>query len=838
MESKIRILYDIVKNISFTNDIQVGSDPDTEHFLNPGEDQICTFTAATPGVVNIVGHFYEDGYGVRFSNSGGALPPEITSGQLYFVEVIDPNSFWVHEFITDVIPGSNKIAFSVPGTGTQNSNTIDKSTVFLASEESGADDSNTGTRLDPVSSIISGLNVMYLNQPIVCIHSSTNLENKLFNILRFRQFNVFVNDMYLQGKELKLIWSDINVTADFLDVFQRYGFALSVVNDSTFRHSHLMGTGHEITNPGVGTTNDLPIKQAQLDEGCQGRWFTRFVPGASAPLDRFELYWDRGNGFRFVTSQPRFTVETSGSGAPIVHYEYRILPNGDWYLCGLVVAVGTSLPWDGAGSFTLNTTRANIIGRAGNQFFETSFATGTAEFVTGLPFTLLYNTGGTAFIIGVSGVYNSTPTSVSEIESINVLQLPNAIWFRNLFSVPGAATNGFWFFHFSYQRVGSSSWLEYNADSVLTGTDENRGAFLVNGGTVGCDNFAGIIANALNSVNVNITIDKALNNDPPPIVSVKPFTPDGTFSFSSINYIGRTIPASKFTNRKRISPLNLRDINNCRLANIDYIRNENITRTLMSTIKTWESGAEITDFCTFFSILNTLSGPAGPAVLQPSSNGNIFHSVNFPFGFGGTNSVGYKSGPGFSGANTIEADPLFISTINPVDFRLRSVAGGYGIDSPAYLFVPKLPSDFQNAGALDDIATFIETSEQTILPRPFKLSIPVKGESFQINDLPDVIEGRDAALSATLNYEWSTERMELKDKKQLLDILFFSPNIRIYHDPVSNPDRFIQGVILKNQGSNIGHEMAANLNWSQSIRVAVKARLTREIVQTLGGWFV
>lgn len=74
----------------------------------------CTFTAASPGVVNFASHGLADLTLVEFTNSGGALPAAVVVGVQYYVRNSALNSFNI-----SATPTGSLINFATAGTGTQ-----------------------------------------------------------------------------------------------------------------------------------------------------------------------------------------------------------------------------------------------------------------------------------------------------------------------------------------------------------------------------------------------------------------------------------------------------------------------------------------------------------------------------------------------------------------------------------------------------------------------------------------------------------------------------------------------------------------------------------------------
>lgn len=83
-----------------------------------GTGSTITFTNAS-NLVNLTSHGYTTGDGpFLLSNDGGALPAELDNTTFYWVNVNDANSFTLHLTEEDALAGTNTVAFTDDGTGT------------------------------------------------------------------------------------------------------------------------------------------------------------------------------------------------------------------------------------------------------------------------------------------------------------------------------------------------------------------------------------------------------------------------------------------------------------------------------------------------------------------------------------------------------------------------------------------------------------------------------------------------------------------------------------------------------------------------------------------------
>jgi len=70
--------------------------------------------------LNLTAHGYVDGQGpFLLANSGGALPPELDGATSYWVNAATPNAVTLHLTKQHAIDGTNIVAISGDGTGTQ-----------------------------------------------------------------------------------------------------------------------------------------------------------------------------------------------------------------------------------------------------------------------------------------------------------------------------------------------------------------------------------------------------------------------------------------------------------------------------------------------------------------------------------------------------------------------------------------------------------------------------------------------------------------------------------------------------------------------------------------------
>ena len=849
MEERIKIEFNIKREISFSNTIDVGSRTDKKFIICPPEAFV--FTAAATDILTSGLHGFLNGFAGQVTTDD-TLPGGLLPDTDYFVEVIDANTFHLATDIND-LPGS-RVDILDAGVGIHSFETIDKKTVFINST---SDNDSPGTRLSPVSSILAAKNLIWINNGKVNIHALENYVNKSFyHLMIYRKVisGAGTNGIIIEGSQHKLIWEDINLSDDFLQVQSDFGFVLPVSSDSVINFSDRSLNGDEFTAFQITGTPILiipiPLQKHIIDTGHQGRWFTRFVPGAAPVDDRFELYWDRGTGYEFVISQPRFALEVSAEGDDITRYEYRILHNGDWVLCGMGKA--TSIGGPDTETFE---TLDNVIMKAGNQFFETPF---NYDFVNGVsadgaPLEITYDQAGTAFVKLKVGQVQFSPDAAFIISLGNVFH--DTAFFRNLASDFVLKTLNDIFFEYSAQVfVLPGNWFDVTISLsgplvVSGGIDqaEERGpTFFLQNGTIGVNNFAGIQCANLIARNVSIEIDKQLSAPPHPAAQTRPFTPDGQYKNSDISYIGRDELSSTFVNRARTTNSlvgNELDCNFNLLFNFNSIRFSNMNRSLLVIVDLWEirgtglPGPEQDDRTilqsTFFSILTPDLVGLGEA------NGCIFHTVATGVSTNDflISSVHFQSFLDNLGINNLEADPLFISLINPTDFRLRSVSGGFGIDSPALLYVPDV-TNFTNAGAFDDLGATVERLETIVVDRPSGVPIQIKGESFQLNDLPDVVEAQEKAVSAIFNLNWTKERLRHDERLKILQIMLFSPLVRVYFNPSSRPVDFLEGVIMKQSPIELGNEQANVDNAPNPTSLKFKTRITQQKIEQLGGWLV
>jgi len=73
----------------------------------------------TTNQVTLVGHGYTSGDGpFLLANSGGALPAELDGATEYWVNVVGVDAFTLHLTEADALAGTNVVAFTDDGTGT------------------------------------------------------------------------------------------------------------------------------------------------------------------------------------------------------------------------------------------------------------------------------------------------------------------------------------------------------------------------------------------------------------------------------------------------------------------------------------------------------------------------------------------------------------------------------------------------------------------------------------------------------------------------------------------------------------------------------------------------
>lgn len=819
----IKIVYNIIKNVVFSQTVLIGSKAGESILVYPGEDLIFTAAIGTPGIFTSIGHLFDTGFKCTVS-SAGTLPPELSPGVDYWIDVIDPDTFYLCPTSDDAINGTNRIDISGAGTGTHTLNTIDRGSIFLSSFGS---EEAAGTRQDPVNSIISAKNIAFLDDRKYNFHLLTAVENHLFYLLRiFLPNSKIANGYSIEGDQLSLSWQDKIDFEDQMQVSIDYGF--SIGSDVTYSHLSPSKDVFWIDGGFFQDQNRLPL--AYIDTHHQGRWFTRY----NSDTDQFELYWDRGNGYKFVTSQPRFALEQSASGQAITRYEYRILDCGDWVLCGMTDAVSGSI----------NTKTATgvgaIIGAAKNQFFETKFDTTTITTgLGGVPVQIAYNVGGTAFQVSVAVALDA---SIASIIHYSYSTIPDSSWFRNAQQTAVAATPDNRYFTYSSLnlQLSPTQWILL-ADSALFQTDEARPGFLSENSSIGVDPGFGIICSNLVARNIAITVDKLFTTSVEFLAgTTKPFAPDGQYGRSTINYIGKGEATSVFTCKQRQTAhylsSNTRESIKNELFNFDYMKLNQASRSAIAYVALieWQAGgAQYADFCTMY-IIDSLTGAVN-LIFQNS----VLHTITADNTLALNTCVHFNVLPDAAGVNNVEADPLFVSILNPINLRLRSVDGGFGIDSPAYLYVSSPPT-FENAGAYDDTATTTESSDFIVLPVPDDFSAQLKGEGFKTNDIADSIEADDRAITCSLKYAWKIQKMPTQFRKLILDLYWAPPAVRIYHDPENAPNAAISAVLLRSAPVDLGNDDFALNNSPAQIQMSFEARLTKQLFETLqiNGWFI
>lgn len=83
-----------------------------------GTGDVVTFDNSDNHVV-LAGHGFVAGQGpFLLSNSGGALPNELSAGTEYWVSILDANGFFLHTTEEDAVAGTNIVAFTDNGSGT------------------------------------------------------------------------------------------------------------------------------------------------------------------------------------------------------------------------------------------------------------------------------------------------------------------------------------------------------------------------------------------------------------------------------------------------------------------------------------------------------------------------------------------------------------------------------------------------------------------------------------------------------------------------------------------------------------------------------------------------
>ena len=117
--------YDIKENRSFSNVEKIGSIAGEKVIIFPGEDFIFTITLGAPAIFTIIGHGFDTGFKCTLSTTL-TLPPELTAGTDYYIEIIDLDTFYLHTTSADAFIGANRIATTGTGTGVLTLKTIDK----------------------------------------------------------------------------------------------------------------------------------------------------------------------------------------------------------------------------------------------------------------------------------------------------------------------------------------------------------------------------------------------------------------------------------------------------------------------------------------------------------------------------------------------------------------------------------------------------------------------------------------------------------------------------------------------------------------------------------------
>ncbi|KKK48859.1 hypothetical protein LCGC14_3140900, partial [marine sediment metagenome] len=198
MEERIKIEFNIKREISFSNEVDVGSQVDTKFTICPPEP--ISFTAAATDILTSVAHGFLDGFSGRVVTDD-TLPAGLFPDTDYFVDVINADTYFLATDIED-LPGS-RVDITDAGIGNHSFETIDKKTVFI---NQGGDNDSPGTRLSPVSSIMAAKNLVWLNNEKVNIHALENYENRLFYHLMIYQKGISgagTNGIIIEGSQHK-----------------------------------------------------------------------------------------------------------------------------------------------------------------------------------------------------------------------------------------------------------------------------------------------------------------------------------------------------------------------------------------------------------------------------------------------------------------------------------------------------------------------------------------------------------------------------------------------------------------------------------------------------------
>lgn len=158
--------------------------------------------------------------------------------------------------------------------------------------------------------------------------------------------------------------------------------------------------------------------------------------------------------------------------------------------------------------------------------------------------------------------------------------------------------------------------------------------------------------------------------------------------------------------------------------------------------------------------------------------------------------------------NLLVANPQFINPFKPYNLRLKSVAKGYALDSPALGYSTNIISQFggpRDAGAYDDRNAPASAYERVLIEAPYEAKISTDAKT-KIN----VIEsGRNAIGKVSKTYipivfQWKLT-MDEKEREKIWRILNADITaIKYYPKPYTNPDLVLTGnVKLKSEISNI-----------------------------------
>ena len=90
-----------------------------------------TFTAAVSDIITIAGHGFSTGQGPFIATTSGTLPAGIVLGELYWIFVIDVNTFRLQHSRIDAFNDANQVDVSDTGSGTHTFTPADTSGSFI-----------------------------------------------------------------------------------------------------------------------------------------------------------------------------------------------------------------------------------------------------------------------------------------------------------------------------------------------------------------------------------------------------------------------------------------------------------------------------------------------------------------------------------------------------------------------------------------------------------------------------------------------------------------------------------------------------------------------------------